>query len=365
MMAHELRDGNQDNSTQQIKIELSMKSHTEQNRILKADARKLADRLPKNSIDLIVTSPPYWQCRDYQHRYQLGQEKTPEAYIKALVDAIDSWKPLLRPHASVIINIGDVFRNGNLIGIPAMFELAVREHKWHIANRIVWAKDRGVPEPKPRRLATRYEFVFHLVLQRKFYFDLYGLEEHLQQTANPGDVWNITQSPSSSAHLAPFPIELAKRAILLACPEHICPKCGTPFTRRLKPTMNLDLSRPQAKRALKIYKDSKLTKEHIAAIRAVGISDAGKALKTQNGANKNAAHILTLANEAKEVLGGYFREFTFAPKRQSGWNRCKCNVDPIAGTVLDPFMGSGTTLRAARELHRNGVGVDIQPPKAI
>lgn len=328
--------------------------------MLLADARKISGLIPAKSIDLIFTSPPYWQCRDYEHRRQVGQEKTPQAYVNALVAALDSWKPLLRPHGSVVINIDDVFRNGTLVGIPALFEIAVRESGWYVANRAIWAKDRGIPQPNGHRLARRHELLFHLTLQRHFYFDLYALESHLEQTSNPGDVWSIKLTRTSDEHLAPFPPELARRVILMACPEKVCPKCGTAYTRRLKPSMALDPNRPQAKRALEIYHNSDLTPHHIAAIRAVGISDAGKALKFQNGANKNSDRTKRLAKEAKEVLGGYFREFTFAPKRQTGWNRCRCRAVPIPGTVLDPFAGTGTTVRVARELGRTAIGADLK-----
>lgn len=334
-------------------------------KIVEADARKLKGLIEDKTIDLIVTSPPYWQCRDYGHEQQIGQESTPEEYVEALIATLDSWKFLLRPHASVILNIGDTYRNRTLIGIPAMLEIAVRRKGWLIPNRAVWVKDRGIPEPKQYRLANRHEFVYQLTQRKQFYFDLYGLKEYLGQSSNPGDVWQISQVPSKSDHLAPFPPELVRRAILLACPEQVCPSCGRPYRRKLESTMELDPNRQQARRALEIYNNSHLTEEHIAAIRAVGISDAGKGRLTQNGSAKNAARTSELAKEAKQVLGGYFREFTFAPKRHTGWNKCSCNIETYPGTVLDPFMGSGTTLRIAQELKRNAIGVDLMPPKAL
>ena len=90
---------------------------------------------------------------------------------------------------------------------------------------------------------------------------------------------------------------------------------------------------------MRLFKEKELTDEHAAAIRAVGISDAGKGKDLQQGSGQNAAHVRELASEAKKALGGYFREFTFAPKRHVGWNGCGCESSTVPGVVLDPFMG--------------------------
>jgi DNA modification methylase len=345
--------------------------------IYQGDARDLSF-LPEASIDLVITSPPYWLRRDYGHRDQLGRERTPEAYIEALVTILNGWKRVLRPHASVFLNIGDSYDKGFLVGIPARFEVAVRAAGWKVVNHIIWAKSVGRPEPLAYRLASRHETIFHLTYAQHatdIYFDLYALASSYGKTANPGDVWTeleqvddlweLPATRNKSGHLAPFPPELVRRAILLACPEHICRKCGKPYTRRLEPSADLDPERPQARRAMELFQQSNLTDEHLAAIRAVGISDAGKGKRIQKGSGRNAAHVRQLADEAKEVLGGYFREFTFAPKRMVGWNTCDCNVDTTPGTVLDPFMGSGTTLSVATELGRHSIGVDLVVPEIL
>src|SRR5262249_32421352 len=103
----------------------------------------------------------------------------------------------------------------------------------------------------------------------------------------------------------------------------------------------------------------KLTPEHIAAIQATGISDAEKARRVQNSTDKNAESVRRLALEAKTILGGYFREFTFAKRRSCGWTDCGCGVPFMPGVVLDPFMGTGTTLDVAKAMGRSAIGVDL------
>jgi len=102
-----------------------------------------------------------------------------------------------------------------------------------------------------------------------------------------------------------------------------------------------------------------LTDDHIAAIQATGISDAGKAMRVQTGTVKNSEKVKKLAAEAKSALGGYFREFTFAKRRTVDWTHCRCDGPFRPGIVLDPFMGTGTTLRAATHAGRSAIGVDL------
>ena len=358
------------NNKQSENVEVDITAHhrcAERPQYHKGNARDLAF-LQDSSVDLIVTSPPYWQRRDYGHPQQLGQESTPESYIDALIETMAGWVSVLRPHASILINLGDTYRNGFLMGIPAQFEVAARKAGWNVANHIVWTKSVGRPEPQPYRLANRHEAIFHLTQAQKpnnIFFDLYALSKDLGRTANPTDVWDLFPARSKSDHMAPFPPELARRAIVVACPERICTACSRPFSRRLEPSTELDATRPQSVRAMELFRKHNLTEEHLAAIRAVGISDAGKGRQLQNGSGKNAREVQRLATEAKEVLGGYFREFTFAPKQQIGWITCQCNAPTVPGTVLDPFMGSGTTMQVAQELGRNAIGIDLIVSKQL
>ena len=103
-----------------------------------------------------------------------------------------------------------------------------------------------------------------------------------------------------------------------------------------------------------------MTPAHIRAIQATGVSDVGKATKFQIGTGRNSPEVQRLAAEAKAVLGGYFREFTFAKKETVGWTDCGHGT-PARGVVSDPFMGTGTTLRTAVKEGFDAIGVDLEP----
>ena len=326
-------------------------------RYMQSDARNISEIL-NDKVDIIITSPPYWQKRNYGHPKQIGQEDSPDLYVRNLCDMIDSWTPILHRHSSIFINIGDTFRNYSLVGIPSMVEIELLKRGWLLVNKIIWSKRNGVPEPLQYRLANRYEVILQLARYTEHYSDCHALAQYLGNNANPGNVWDIRHGRNKTDHLAPFPDELVRRVVHFACPEHVCNECNEPFRRKIEPTFQLDITRPQARRAIELFENAGLTDVHLKAIRAVGISDAGKAQKVQ-GMNLNAEETIFFAEEAKRVLGGYFREFTFSKKVQVGWSSCKCPVNSRAGIVLDPFVGSGTTVRVAYEMGRSAIGSDL------
>lgn len=328
-------------------------------REIRADARNIP--LPEGCVDLVVTSPPYWQKRDYGFSEQIGLEESVEEFVAHLVDALREWRRLLAPHGSVFLNIGDSYSGRSLASVPGRLEVAACLDGWKLRNRIIWAKEGGMPDPAKNRLANRHEYILHFTKNGDYYYDSFGYSEKFGNGSTPSDVWTIPLRRDMSGHLAPFPEELVDRAITLACPEQVCVTCGKPRRRIVERTAELDPKRPQAKRAMELAQEHGLTAAHIAAIQATGISDAGKALRVQTGTGKNSAAVKRLAEEAKKALGGYFREFTFARKRTGGWTSCECDGPYRPGVVLDPFKGTGTTLRIAASLGRSALGVDFAP----
>lgn len=325
---------------------------------ISGDARHVP--LLAGEADVVITSPPYWLKRDYGVEGQIGQEATPEGFVGSLVDCMEGWKNILPKWGSVFINIGDTYHKGSLANTPGRLEFAAHSAGWTVRNRIIWVKDAGMPDPAKDRLKSRHEYIIHFTQQRRdYYYDQYGYAEKYGNGTGPSDVWQIGLRRNVSDHLAPYPEELVDRIMTLACPEQVCVHCGKPRRRLVVRTAQLDPSRPQAKRAMELAKQHGLTDAHIAAIQATGISDAGKAMKTQTGTGRNSASVRKLAAEAKLVLGGYFREFTFAKRQSVGWSDCGCTGPFRPGIVLDPFMGTGTTLLAAASAGRSAIGVDL------
>ncbi|HEY0020809.1 MAG TPA: site-specific DNA-methyltransferase [Longimicrobium sp.] len=323
------------------------------------DARRLP--LSNSSVDLVVTSPPYWQKRDYGFPQQIGRERTVEEYVASLLSVLSELRRVLTASGSVFLNIGDTYVDGSLAGVPSHLEIAARRAGWLIPNRIVWAKPSGMPSPHRTRLVARHEAIFHLTPNADYFYDLDGYLQSMDDRVDSGDVWTIPLRPNKTRHLAPFPPEIAERAIHLACPRRACVRCGRPERRRVEATAELNPARPQARRAMELARERGITDDHIRAIRATGICDAGKAQQWQTGAGKNTDLIQVLAAEAKEKLGGYFREFTFPLRKTVGFQpSCRCRQGMRRGIVLDPFAGTGTSLQVAASMKRIGIGFDYE-----
>src|SRR5439155_24690438 len=126
--------------------------------VLQGDARDLRKLLASSnplrvapltdkSVDLVVTSPPYWRKRDYKLEGQIGQEETPEEYVAEIIKAIKEWRRVLRASGSIFVNIGDTYWRKSLSGIPSLIESHARLADLVVRNRIVWIKKGGRPEP--------------------------------------------------------------------------------------------------------------------------------------------------------------------------------------------------------------------------
>ena len=171
--------------------------------IIRGDARHLP--LQDTSVDLIVTSPPYFGLRSYtdggrHYDGQIGSEVTPAEYVAALVECTREWVRVLKPSGSLFVNLGDKYAGGgelapdippkagpgdhlrrygrvrphgrhkSLLGLPWRYALAACDQLGLILrSEIIWAKPNGLPESVTDRVRRAHEQVFHFTLRPRYY----------------------------------------------------------------------------------------------------------------------------------------------------------------------------------------------------
>lgn len=206
--------------------------------------------MPDESVDCVVTSPPYFGLRDYGHEGQYGTEATPGEYIESMVGLYREVRRVLTDDGTFWLNVGDSYGpRKNLLGIPWRLALALQDDGWTLRNEIIWSKPNAMPESVTDRLANRHEHLFLFAKSPRYWFDLDLIRKpHAEASisrasrgrvtayaapgqtpnkrsesqpnklgGNPGDVWEIPTRPFTGAHFAAFPEELPRRCIASGC----------------------------------------------------------------------------------------------------------------------------------------------------
>lgn len=248
------------------------------NKIYNESCMDTVSRMPDNYLDCIITSPPYWQQRDYGYDGQWGLEPTFQEYLDHLWSLMDAVYPKLKDSGTVWINLGDTYngnkisnsdtlinenvhksnivkkiqpgiKNKSLLLIPHRFAIGCIESGWILRNDIIWAKSNAMPESVTDRFSKKHEYMFFFVKNDKYYFDLDAIKDKIENKGkprvfgksgnprndtgriynpekndkkNPGDVsdfWNIPTKPNSAKHYATYNDELIRKPILAGCPE--------------------------------------------------------------------------------------------------------------------------------------------------
>jgi DNA modification methylase len=282
--------------------------------IIQGDAIREVKKIPSVSIDCVITSPPYWQMRNYGWKGQWGLERSYQAYLENLWRLMDEIMRVLKSKGTVWINLGDTyFGSGNGSGqhgkinlrseqfekvvpgkpnnhasnalrkkcqvlIPHRFAIGCIERGWIVRNDIIWAKPNGVPESVKDRFSKRHEYIFFMVKNSDYYFDLDVIRQPHKESSlerikyamtayagdkknpkgafgkgninggavkkvklnprgkNPGDVsdfWAVSTKRGAVGHYATFNTELIEKPVLAGCPKGgiiLDPFCGTATT---------------------------------------------------------------------------------------------------------------------------------------
>jgi DNA modification methylase len=339
-----------------------------------------------------VTSPPYWGLRDYGVEGQIGLEPTPEAYVERLVEVFREVRRVLRDDGTLWLNLGDSYNGSggaggdyasgglkagqpkypgrrisalkpkDLVGIPWRVAFALQEDGWYLRSDVIWSKSNPMPESVTDRPTRSHEYVFLLSKQSRYFYDADavrvpykestlkrarcanngnrrkdGGSAQWQRGLNPGrqdawnskvsggvsagrnlrTVWEIPTQPTPEAHFATFPEALVKPCIMAGTSERgACPECGAPWRRVVEVT---------------VY-------------------------DTRPGTN-------TKYNGGGLASGSRNTTRKMSMRSEIGWApTCTCSAgDPIPCTVLDPFGGSGTVAKVARDLGRSSILIEINP----
>jgi DNA modification methylase len=126
---------------------------------------KSSDRMEEvetGSVDLIFTSPPYWNKRDYAG-VSLGTERSPDDFVDNLVTHLGACSRVIKETGSFFLNMGDTYKDGNLLSLPHKVVIKLQEDGWILRNTIIWNKTNPKPHSSKTSLTPTYEFIFHLV----------------------------------------------------------------------------------------------------------------------------------------------------------------------------------------------------------
>ena len=165
-------------------------------KIFQGDVLEQIKQIPSESIDVIVTSPPYYNLRDYSVDGQIGLEQTPHQYIAKLMQVMTECKRVLKSTGSIWVNMGDSYcaktvgniRPKSKYGIPSRFEVACIDDGWISRNVIPWIKANNMPSSVKDRFTNKWEPVFFFTKNPKYYFNLDAVREPCITESKPFNV---------------------------------------------------------------------------------------------------------------------------------------------------------------------------------
>lgn len=316
------------------------------NKIICGDALAVTRRLPDEVADMCLTSPPYFNLRDYGIAGQIGLENTPTAYVKKLTRIFSEVRRILKPSGTLWLNLADSYNGSNkakgdttidrylqrsnksshnvrptkvarlkdkdLIGIPWMVAFALRQAGWYLRQDIIWYKPNPMPESVQDRFTKAHEYIFLLSKQKHYYFNHDAImEEAVSQNdsrAGKGRVLYNKKTMGNNGQKGFVTIKLAPKNLL---PQH---QIGYPNTIHVNRMQN---------------------GEEMYAVRS----------------RRSVLRIPVQPHREKH--------FAMFPDELA--KTCILAGCPKGGTVLDPFMGGGTTALISALYERNFVGCELNP----
>lgn len=311
---------------------------------IQGDSLEVLKTFPAESIDCCITSPPYWQKRQYENG-GLGLENTPQEYIDNLLAIISEIKRVLKKTGSFWLNIGDSYHNKSLQGIPWRIALNMIDDGWILRNDVIWHKMKGGLSPNNDRFGSVFENMFFFVKNNRYFFDADAIRSKPRQS-------------------------IVKNGAVVSATG----VSGVRYKRQIELSTSLSLEE----------KDNALSQLEIVLerIKKGELSDFRMIIRNeQRTTHSDSTKVSGRAKELKEK-GFYFlyynpkgtipsdvwdilpedtqkRKMHFAPYPEE---LCIIPIKatcPKGGIVLDPFGGTGTTMKVAYDLERKSIGIDL------
>lgn len=177
-----------------------------------------------NSVSVVVTSPPYWDLKDYFKEGQIGQEPY-DIYLARTKTVWQECFDKLTPTGSLWININIRMRAGKVIAIPRDFVKICKEIGFYYKGIFIWHKSSGIPTGE-KNIVDRHEYVLVFSKQQKFLFDCAKQKtfcDYKNDSINGGTFWNINRKAGSIGkkyiHPAIYPNDLVARIVQIASAE--------------------------------------------------------------------------------------------------------------------------------------------------
>lgn len=369
------------------------------NQIRCIDALQGLKSLPDNAVDMVFTSPPYWQLRDYHVNGQVGLESTPQQYLGALWRIMDEIKRVLREDGTCWINIGDKFGTEGtrmalpdgqrcwkkcLLGLPERFMLGMLERGWILRSKIVWHKPNALPASVKDRFTCTWEYVYLFTKSKRYFFDLdavraphksaslertkhsrggqrparcswTGLNAHNMchpKGRNPGDFMaetGVLSKTTTGVYLTHGHQQFEYHPVGRNPGD-----CWKLSTRGFKGAHFATFPETLVERAVKTSPVGRCEQCAMPLERITEVERMGER-------SNMAAESATEKKRCKKQRLGQ-PDTRYETRRTTvGWKGCSCHAPMKPALVLDPFCGSGTTCAVAKRLGRNYLGFDLNP----
>jgi site-specific DNA-methyltransferase (adenine-specific) len=302
--------------------------------IVQDDNLTILKLIPDNSINLIITSPPYFKQRDYGSG--IGNEKTVEQYIENLIFVFSECVRILRKDGSIVFNLGDKYLEGSLQLIPHRFAIeTVKTFPVKLVNNITWVKLNPTPRQYQKRLVSSTEPFFHFVKSDEYYYNLGEYMNNNGTKSKSINGNNIGKKYFELIENSSLTLEQKKMALceLQEVIEEVKSGKIESFRMKIKGIHSEPFGGQDGGRKYQLMKKGfTIIKIKGEPIKRDVIECAVETIK---GSKHPAIYPLFIIKELIKLLS------------------------MPGDIVLDPFIGSGTTAVAAKELGRKYIGIEI------